>query len=154
MRHALSWRVSSLNSAASLAAPFVVVCSAPALALVLHCGCVMFLSFILSSLRRWRYSRETARQVSGLTDRELSDTGISSRSDIAPRSPDGIDSGSRAGPTCPFSSLATEFVPAWVRSGNSLTVARASSGVDQVQPARARSDCRSGCIRKRILLQA
>jgi uncharacterized protein YjiS (DUF1127 family) len=42
----------------------------------------MFLSVILSSLWRWMRSRETARQLSGLTDRELSDIGLS-RSDIA-----------------------------------------------------------------------
>lgn len=42
----------------------------------------MFLSVILSSLRRWMRSRETARQLSALTDRELSDIGLS-RSDIA-----------------------------------------------------------------------
>jgi len=41
----------------------------------------MFLSVILSSLRRWMRSRETERQLSRLTDRELSDIGIS-RSDI------------------------------------------------------------------------
>jgi uncharacterized protein YjiS (DUF1127 family) len=41
----------------------------------------MFLSVILSGLRQWLRSRETARQLSGLTDRELLDIGIS-RSDI------------------------------------------------------------------------
>ncbi|MBB4039833.1 MULTISPECIES: DUF1127 domain-containing protein [Microvirga] len=42
----------------------------------------MFLSVILSSIRQWRRSRETARQLSALSDRELSDIGIS-RHDIA-----------------------------------------------------------------------
>lgn len=42
----------------------------------------MFLSVILSSLHCWLRSRETARQLSALTDRELSDIGLS-RSDIA-----------------------------------------------------------------------
>lgn len=42
----------------------------------------MFLSIILSSLRQWLRSRETARQLSALSDRELSDIGIS-RHDIA-----------------------------------------------------------------------
>jgi uncharacterized protein YjiS (DUF1127 family) len=41
----------------------------------------MFLSFILSSLRQWRRSRETARQLAALTDRELSDIGLA-RGDI------------------------------------------------------------------------
>ncbi len=41
----------------------------------------MFLVFILSSLRQWRRSRETTRQLSALTDRELSDVSIS-RGDI------------------------------------------------------------------------
>jgi uncharacterized protein YjiS (DUF1127 family) len=41
----------------------------------------MFLSVILSSLRQWMRSRETARQLSVLTDRELSDIGLS-RGDI------------------------------------------------------------------------
>jgi uncharacterized protein YjiS (DUF1127 family) len=36
----------------------------------------MFLSVILSSLRQWRRSRETARQLAALTDRELSDIGL------------------------------------------------------------------------------
>jgi uncharacterized protein YjiS (DUF1127 family) len=40
----------------------------------------MFLSVILSSLRQWHRSRETARQLAALTDRELSDIGLS-RSD-------------------------------------------------------------------------
>jgi uncharacterized protein YjiS (DUF1127 family) len=41
----------------------------------------MFLSVILSGLRRWLRSRETARQLAALTDRELSDIGLS-RGDI------------------------------------------------------------------------
>ncbi len=41
----------------------------------------MFLSIVLSSLRRWRRARETARQLSALSDRELSDIGIA-RHDI------------------------------------------------------------------------
>ena len=41
----------------------------------------MFLSVILSSLRQWRHSRETARQLAAQTDRDLSDIGLS-RSDI------------------------------------------------------------------------
>jgi uncharacterized protein YjiS (DUF1127 family) len=41
----------------------------------------MFLSVILSSFRQWRRSRETARQLAALTDRELSDIGLS-RGDI------------------------------------------------------------------------
>jgi uncharacterized protein YjiS (DUF1127 family) len=36
----------------------------------------MFLSVILSSFRQWRRSRETARQLEALTDRELSDIGL------------------------------------------------------------------------------
>jgi uncharacterized protein YjiS (DUF1127 family) len=42
----------------------------------------MFLSLVLSSLRRWLRSRETARQLSALSDRELSDIGLA-RHDIA-----------------------------------------------------------------------
>ena len=42
----------------------------------------MFLSIVLSSLRRWLRARETARQLSALSDRELSDIGIA-RHDIA-----------------------------------------------------------------------
>jgi uncharacterized protein YjiS (DUF1127 family) len=42
----------------------------------------MFLALILSSLRQWHRSRETARQLAALTDRELSDIGLS-RGDIA-----------------------------------------------------------------------
>jgi len=42
----------------------------------------MFLSVVLSSLRRWLRSHETARQLSALSDRELSDIGIA-RHDIA-----------------------------------------------------------------------
>ena len=42
----------------------------------------MFLSVVLSSLRRWLRSREMARQLSALSDRELSDIGIA-RHDIA-----------------------------------------------------------------------
>jgi uncharacterized protein YjiS (DUF1127 family) len=41
----------------------------------------MFLSVILSSLRQWRRSRETARQLAALTDRKLSDIGLT-RGDI------------------------------------------------------------------------
>jgi uncharacterized protein YjiS (DUF1127 family) len=37
----------------------------------------MFLSVVLSGLRRWIRARETARQLSALSDRELSDIGIS-----------------------------------------------------------------------------
>jgi uncharacterized protein YjiS (DUF1127 family) len=37
----------------------------------------MFLSVILSSLGQWLRSRETARQLSALSDRELSDIGLS-----------------------------------------------------------------------------
>ena len=37
----------------------------------------MFLSVILSSLRQWRRSPETARRLAALTDRELSDIGLS-----------------------------------------------------------------------------
>ncbi|WP_201863990.1 DUF1127 domain-containing protein [Microvirga soli] len=36
----------------------------------------MFLSVVLSGLRRWLLARETARQLSALSDRELSDIGI------------------------------------------------------------------------------
>jgi uncharacterized protein YjiS (DUF1127 family) len=42
----------------------------------------MFLSVILSSLRRWLRARETARQLHALSDRELSDIGLA-RHDIA-----------------------------------------------------------------------
>jgi uncharacterized protein YjiS (DUF1127 family) len=42
----------------------------------------MFLSVILSSFRQWRRSRETARELAALTDRELSDIGLS-RGDIS-----------------------------------------------------------------------
>jgi uncharacterized protein YjiS (DUF1127 family) len=35
----------------------------------------MFLSIVLSSLRRWLRGRETARQLHALSDRELSDIG-------------------------------------------------------------------------------
>jgi uncharacterized protein YjiS (DUF1127 family) len=41
----------------------------------------MFLSVVLSGLRRWWRARETARQLAALTDRELSDIGLS-RGDI------------------------------------------------------------------------
>jgi uncharacterized protein YjiS (DUF1127 family) len=41
----------------------------------------MFLSIALSGLRRWLRSRETTRQLSALSDRELSDIGIA-RHDI------------------------------------------------------------------------
>jgi uncharacterized protein YjiS (DUF1127 family) len=41
----------------------------------------MFLSVILSSLRQRRRSRETVRQLAALTDRELSDIGLT-RGDI------------------------------------------------------------------------
>jgi uncharacterized protein YjiS (DUF1127 family) len=37
----------------------------------------MFLSVLLSSLRGWLRHRETMRQLSRLSDRELSDIGIS-----------------------------------------------------------------------------
>ena len=36
----------------------------------------MFLSVVLSGLRRWLRARETARQLNALSDRELSDIGI------------------------------------------------------------------------------
>ncbi|MBD2749099.1 DUF1127 domain-containing protein [Microvirga sp. BT688] len=42
----------------------------------------MFLSVVLSSLRRWLRSRETARQLHALSDRELCDIGLT-RPDIA-----------------------------------------------------------------------
>jgi uncharacterized protein YjiS (DUF1127 family) len=42
----------------------------------------MFLSVILSSLRQWRLARETARELAALSDRELSDIGLS-RGDIS-----------------------------------------------------------------------
>ncbi len=42
----------------------------------------MFLSVVLSDLRRWLRARETARQLHALSDRELSDIGIARR-DIA-----------------------------------------------------------------------
>jgi len=42
----------------------------------------MFLSVVLSGLRRWLRARETARQLSALSDRELSDIGLA-RHDIA-----------------------------------------------------------------------
>jgi uncharacterized protein YjiS (DUF1127 family) len=41
----------------------------------------MFLSVVLSSIRQWHRSLETARQLSALSDRELSDIGLS-RGDI------------------------------------------------------------------------
>ena len=37
----------------------------------------MFLSVILSNIHRWYRHRETVRQLSVLTDRELSDIGLS-----------------------------------------------------------------------------
>jgi uncharacterized protein YjiS (DUF1127 family) len=42
----------------------------------------MFLSVVLSNLRQWRRSRETARQLAALTDRKLSDIGLT-RGDIS-----------------------------------------------------------------------
>jgi uncharacterized protein YjiS (DUF1127 family) len=42
----------------------------------------MFLSIVVSGLRRWLRFRETARQLNALSDRELSDIGIA-RHDIA-----------------------------------------------------------------------
>ena len=36
----------------------------------------MVLSVVLASLRRWLRARETARQLSALSDRELSDIGL------------------------------------------------------------------------------
>ncbi|MFC4172904.1 DUF1127 domain-containing protein [Microvirga sp. GCM10011540] len=42
----------------------------------------MFLSVIFSSIRRWLRARETAHQLYALTDRELSDIGMS-RADIS-----------------------------------------------------------------------
>jgi uncharacterized protein YjiS (DUF1127 family) len=41
----------------------------------------MFLPIVLSSLRRWLRSRETARQLHALSERELSDIGVA-RHDI------------------------------------------------------------------------
>ncbi len=41
----------------------------------------MFLSVVLSGLRRWLRARETARQLHALSDRELSDIGVA-RHDI------------------------------------------------------------------------
>jgi uncharacterized protein YjiS (DUF1127 family) len=42
----------------------------------------MFLSLVLSGLRRWLRTRETVRQLNALSDRELSDIGVA-RHDIA-----------------------------------------------------------------------
>jgi uncharacterized protein YjiS (DUF1127 family) len=42
----------------------------------------MFLSVILSSIRQWHRSRETVRELSALSERQLSDIGLS-RGDIA-----------------------------------------------------------------------
>ena len=42
----------------------------------------MFLSIVVSGLRRWLRARETARQLNALSDRELSDISIA-RQDIA-----------------------------------------------------------------------
>ena len=42
----------------------------------------MFLSIVLSGLRHWLRARETARQLSALSDHELSDIGVA-RHDIA-----------------------------------------------------------------------
>lgn len=42
----------------------------------------MFLSVVLSGLRRWIRARDTARQLSALSDRELADIGLT-RGDIA-----------------------------------------------------------------------
>jgi uncharacterized protein YjiS (DUF1127 family) len=42
----------------------------------------MFLSILISGLCRWLRARETARQLSALSDRELSDIGIA-RHEIA-----------------------------------------------------------------------
>jgi uncharacterized protein YjiS (DUF1127 family) len=36
----------------------------------------MFLSVVLSGLRRWLRARETTRRLNALSDRELSDIGI------------------------------------------------------------------------------
>jgi uncharacterized protein YjiS (DUF1127 family) len=42
----------------------------------------MFLSVILSSIRRWLRYRDTLRELSALSERQLSDIGLS-RGDIA-----------------------------------------------------------------------
>ena len=42
----------------------------------------MFMSFVLQKIRQYRLYRETMRELSRLTDRELADCGIS-RYDIA-----------------------------------------------------------------------
>ncbi len=42
----------------------------------------MFLSILISGLRRWLRARETARQLNALSDRELSDIGVA-RHEIA-----------------------------------------------------------------------
>ncbi|UVF22883.1 DUF1127 domain-containing protein (plasmid) [Microvirga terrae] len=42
----------------------------------------MFLSVVLSTLRQWHRSRKTARELGALTDRELSDIGLT-RGDIS-----------------------------------------------------------------------
>jgi uncharacterized protein YjiS (DUF1127 family) len=76
------WRVSSQTRPPRQVAFFPLpVRGALPLGLAHYLGCVMFLSVILSGLRLWRRSRETTRQLAALTDRELSDIGLS-RGDI------------------------------------------------------------------------
>lgn len=43
----------------------------------LHQESVMIVSYILSKIRAWRLYRETIRELSQLSDRELNDVGLS-----------------------------------------------------------------------------